>query len=640
MFSIRRVNICFPLIALLVGCGGSGATGSASAPSPEGTITTLASSQSGGFDALFISSGTLYFADYNSGAIFRTSTDGGNVICLHWGTYGSPGHVISAAGKVFLLTTASGGGLGSIPDNVEGITPLGGTTGVKLDTTTYLDRVFWSQGSTVLSASATLKSVDTTSALFQGGQGAAVRIVIDGGVLYVSEAPGGRISRIDLDTGSVRTLVSSLGAGNGGIPLVATRNYLYALGDNRYVYRIDKNLGTVTLVASHYMYFDGIRSDTDGVYWWEHDAVNLVLRRYDDRSSRTENLVTIPMNSDYLAGDAFKYLCDGKHAYWITSTASIEVHRLSTTVPGSTPEQVAFLDPMPLPRQDLAPAFIAADDSDLYWTSRRTNALIRLPKSGGTPTVVTRYLQNGSIASQDNTIFVGDLESVLRIPKQGQPTPTSEWSQPWDASSMPIEAVFDGYTIFWAAQNFSTLGHPQTDFDLYSKASGGGLVRFLATLSGDVVRLFPFADNLFLVRDNSVAGGIPTGSVISTLSKSGGPELPLVQIQGAVPNDLVVRSDKIYVAMGGSIYVFDRIRGTFDLLISGQNVNRLYIDKNHLYWTEYRPGGGSVRRISLAGGLAETLYDGLPCFRITGDNQRIYWTAGWKLMSTGKQEGA
>ncbi len=638
MFPLRRMHILFPLLApaLLAGCGGSGGTGSGGTPSPTRTIATLASSQSGGLDALFLSAGTLVFADYNEGGIFRVPAEGGDVTGLHWTGGGSAGHLIAAAGKVFFLATVTAGGLSSIPDNVEGITPLGGTYGRKVDMSASLGRMFWCEGPTVFSAPVTRKSADAVSVFFQGGPGTVVRIAVEGSAVFVSEAPGGRISRIDLDTGDVTTLVSSLGAGSGSIALVVTGNYLYALADNRNVHRIDKSSGTTTLIASHYMYFGGIRSDAGGVYWWEHDAVDLRLRRYADGSGEIDNLVTIPMNSDYLQADAFQFLCDGAHVYWITSISDIQVRRLSTTVPGSAPEQVAVLDPLPLEVRYLYPSFIAADDSDLYWMSRGANAFIRLPKSGGTPVIVTRSFMGGSFAFLDNAVLVGDMSGIFRISKQGQPVPASEWSLPYDSSSIPVEATFDGDTIFWAVQNFYTSGHPETDFDLYSIPSTGGPVQVLANIPGDVVRLCPFADNLFLVRNNSVAGESPTGSVISTVPKGGGPELPIFGIEGAVPADLAVLDDKIYVTMDDGIYVFDRGRGTLSLLAPGWGVNRMYLDGSHIYWTEFRAGAGAVRRIPLSGGPVQFLYDGLPCFRITGDAQRIYWTAGSKLLSTTK----
>ena len=204
----------------------------------------------------------------------------------------------------------------------------------------------------------------------------------------------------------------------------------------------------------------------------------------------------------------------------------------------------------------------------------------------------------------------------------GQVSLSVEWSLPAEDYAIPIELATDHTHLYWIVENWGGISP-----DLYSKPIAGGAAEKLATLSG-ADRVIPYQDKLFIIRGIYAETG-----AISVLPKAGGTEQDLISTKPGAPSDLFISSGILYFLLDG-VYSYNLETGLLRSLVKNRSgAKRLYVDGSFIYWTEASGASGGVYRAPLAGGLVTTLYSGLGCWSITGDNNRIYWEAGWKLFS-------
>lgn len=524
-----------------VGGGSIGSTGS---------IVTLAKVPGGGATAATLSNGRVYFTDYNNGRLHSVSVDGGEIV-THYLSTGSPGNIVHLANQIFVLNTETAGILQSLPDTSVGITTLSGSRNISSnpeDIATDGTYVYWSEfdyggawSSQVLrtplvptaSSPVNISSGASTDKLITFPLQGIARIALEVNQLFVSEGVTGNVYKVDLSTGGVSTLASALSTGTlNKLPLAVTGGYLYAVVNGATIVQINKSSGGQTTVASGVIIDSKIKSDGNGVYWWEQQQTNLVLRSLTSQTGQITNIVTIPATTIY------DFYAEGGNVWWFDSSSSGNVSVNKVAVSGGSAVTVATFDPTLGTNNGMVPRAIAADATNLYWLGQ-INAILTLPKTGGTPAVVTREVNStmSAITLTSSHIVWGETYGgryggVRKIPKAGQNTPGTVWQVPFP--SMPKHMTADATSLYWIEENFNP-----TSTSVSSMAVADGIVQNLGTLNGNGTRLFPYIDTLFIVKNTG------SGYVISAMPRIGGAEVNVVTSNAPI--------DDLYV-IGGILY--------------------------------------------------------------------------------------
>ncbi len=620
------------LMTLFMACSGNDSQ--TNSDSAQHNAIALASIKSGGANNLYLDSGRIYYSDYNRGIIYSVSASGGEITSHYLNGFVSPWRVVHGGNKIFILNAITDiGGILSLPDDAAGINPLYQEALMAPDIVTDDTYVYWSADNKILRTPLILTGNSSIETMFTGTINNKVSFVLDGETIFAIENATRDIYKLNLSSGVTSLLVSGIGASDpgwlAGITLAVTNQSLYVKDYRNDIYSVNKQSGSYTKVTSTFFSppVSGarIRSTGDALYWWVSDASSLYLKRLNEALDQIETVTTIPFTWNFL-----DFYPDGTNVYWFTydynSTGDQTIHAWRIPVAGGAIENVASFDGYLGTNGGMAPYFLTGDADSLYWTSQSINALLKMPKSGGTPTVITWEVgyAGPKIAVKGTDIYLGDGEGVKKVPIAGQAAPTAEWT-----SSTPIDITRDDVNLYWIVNSGVTATYPQGSFDVYSKPVAGGVAQRLFSLSNYGQRLYAYNDYLYFILSTADGGGI------TRMPKIGGQEEPLVETIGGEPADLFIINDKLYFTFDGIYQIDLQTWQEKILLASSPSTDQLYVDANHIYFTKDPLYGGGVYRIPLNGGSVEPL-SGSAGWKIVGDTDNIYWAAGSKIFKMAK----
>lgn len=644
MTNLRRLlPILFTL--LLQACGGGGGGGSAPAPATQGhPLTILAQVPSGGGFNVTIDNGRVYFSNYNTGEVKSVAVTGGE-IATHYSIFAGFGNVVHRGNQIFALNTSSAGSLLALPDTAVDMSRLSANQNAAsktLDVVNDGTYAYWSEYDLATSSVWRAPLIPTGSSPIDPVSGASTdkligfplnglaRVVLDGNRLFVSESGTGNIYKVDIATRKVTTLTTSIAAGSTvmPIPLTAAGGNLYALVNGATIVQINETNGGATAIATTVALASRVKSDGNAIYWWETPPPTgaAQLRQYSNQTGLTTSLVMFP---GYSVTPVYDYDVVGGQVWWLRPDSLGNVLVQHVPVSGGAPVTVSTFNPVISAGSSasMRPQLVAADSTNIYWTS--SAGTLTLPLTGGAPAYITHHdIFPSSITLTNSGIVLGGSfqTGITTIPKTAQPPAPSTVGQA-AFPSLPIYLTADTSSLYWTTENFNP-----TTSTLSSKMAPNGPANNLGSTTGNVTRVFPYMNSLYLIKQTA------TGYTVSSMPNIGGAEVALINSNGQI-SDIFVANNVLY-ATAGAVYAFDLSNRTLSTLVAGRpSANRLYVDNNHVYWTEASPVGsatGGVYRVPLAGGVSDVIYSGYPSWEITGDGTRIYWAAGWEILSTNK----
>jgi hypothetical protein len=582
---------------------------------------------------IFLSNGRIYYSDHYTGEIRSVSVNGGDVTVHYADTQLNP-QIVHASGKIFVLdyqdsfNSRASGGLLSMPENSEGLMRVRDLESNSLmwgylwDLESDDTSIYWSDASKIFRTSAA-NPKSSADVLFEGDPKSILRFVADSGILFASESLTGNIYRIDPQKGEVTRLVTYLGSGatdrlSGGMPLMATGQYLYAI-DNSGIIRINKVNGDHMLVAAPtYLMGDRICLDREAIYWWDTDGKVMELRRLDDQTDTPTTVTTIPFTWDLT-----KYYSDGANVYWfLHGHYNSQGHIQKVPVTGGAAQTISSFDET-LGSVQTEATFVTGDETHLYWLGIN-NGVLKVSKNGGSPSVVSRQLAGGiRLASYGKYLFYGSSYEIDRIPKTGQVDLAVEWT-PSSSDSKPSCLTADGNSLYW-------IDNDNSEFHVYSKNLSTGAVNMIGSFPGYALQIFPYKDVLFVSKKENGNGAI------TVIPKDGGTEeylitKPITYYDSSVPAGIFAVNNILYFSFSGIYSLNFNTKKTPKLLSDQSSVDQLYVDSAYIYWTQT----GGVYRMRLSGGKSQTFYTGMGISGIAGDFEHIYWGTYSNLLSRWK----
>jgi len=250
---------------------------------------------------------------------------------------------------------------------------------------------------------------------------------------------------------------------------------------------------------------------------------------------------------------------------------------------------------------ELYHGLLAADATNVYWASKTTSWVKRVPRDGGAPalifqgdsdtrpTAMTASLGNVYLAVMDRTFTRG---SVLRVKADGS---ASELVV--SGPSAPIlELVVDANNVYWF-DNEGTV----------AKAS-------LSDGLPEVIAVEQYANELAIGANDFywATYGLMEGqkATLKKVALDGGEESLIVELSDRYIEHLAVDADYLYwVAEDGAISRMPRAGG--EVTVLARPANRPYelaFDSSHAYWTEpSQTLYGTVNKVPLAGGPVTSL---------------------------------
>ena len=537
---------------------------------------------------IYLSSGRIYYSDYNTGEIRSVSVNGGDVM-VHYADNQLNPQVVHASGKIFILdyrdsfNSRTSGGLLSMPENSEGlmrVRDLGSWStmwGYLWDLESDDTYIYWSHDSKIFRTSAANPKSSANDVLFEGDPKSILRFVVDSGILFASESLTGNIYRIDPQKGEVTRLVTYLGSGatdrlSGGMPLMVTGQYLYAI-DNSGIIRINKLNGDHMLVAAPtYLMGDRFCSDREAIYWWDADGKVMELRRLDDQTDTPTTVTTIPFTWDLT-----KYYSDGANVYWfLHGHYNSQGHIQKVPVTGGTAQTISSFDET-LGSVQTEATFVTGDETDLYWLGI-SNGVLKVSKNGGSPSVGSKQLPAGiRLASYGKYLFCGSTYEINRIPKTGQVDLTVEWTPP-SSDSRPSCLAADENSLYW-------IDNDDSEFDVYSKNLLTGYVTMIGSFPGYALQIFPYQDVLFVSKK------IDGDGAITVIPKDGGTEeyfitKPITYYDSSAPAGVFAVNNILYFSFNGIYSLNLNSKNPPKLLSDQSSADKLYVDSAYIYWTQ------------------------------------------------------
>lgn len=627
LLSAFLVLICFS------GCGGGSGGGGTGVPAPAVKVVAEIPP---GTDRFTVDHGTAFFSSYDDGLILTASADKTGFDSIYNNPFSSVGRMVSGNGKVFILNTRTGGGIVSIAQNARAVTKLAGnfpTSSWPADLFCDGSYVYWSSGPKVLRTRLVASSNNTVETVYSVNSGNHVRMVADGGSLYISEAEERRLLRIDRTTLNKEVLLTFSGSAYDGsvgleIPLTVDTNYIYAVLDNRTVRRIKKSTLEETVIPASYLSYYGIGtvSDSTGTYWWDQAPGNqMALKKCDASSGVITTLVTIPFTWNLDAS-----FSDGINFYWFEHDLSPDfAYRIkSIPVGGGEVQLVANYSSDININGALLPSKVTFDTDTIYWSSQTTNLIAKMKKTGGSPEILSRFDSYHALTVNGGFVLAANNASLVKIPSAGIAPAVTEWSQSDTSVAIPEEMVKDETNLYWMVSNMGLGTDLRGQYDIFTKPIDGSPVTKLTTIGGELKKLLPYDAYLFIVQNKNGSG------TVSFLPKTGGTERLLLTTQGVSLDDVQVSDDYLFFLAAGTIQRLDPRTGQFTTMVASGGPGSIYSDSRYLYWTD----NTGLYRISLTGGSPQTIYSG-PSSGLTGDDATIYWTAGRQILSIQKEVG-
>lgn len=562
---------------------------------------------------LCVSQGRVYFDDYNMDKVLSIPTGGGEIITHHAGNLTGP--IAHGGGRIY----AAGGY--SLPDTAVGASTLSRLRTAHswpLDIATDGSYVYWVEYDSTPRSSIIVRvplTISSTTPLDRDGYSTDLvidfdlqgrcRFVMEGSNLYVSEGQTGILYRVDLSTGNAIVIANGLGGDTlNEVPLVACHGSVYAMVGQTDIIRVNTVTGEKSLVSSGLMYQPRLECDGEAVYWWESGAEVTNLKRVN---GLTGEVTTV---CDKQGGSLLAFHADGTQVWWISSSFDTEVW----CVPGEggSPKLVATIEDSALSPPDSGA--LTSDTTNLYWLGKY-GGLTTVPKAGG----VAHHVPGagGSLASvlavaNDCIVWGEGRGSIRKVPKGGQTVPVFEV----DEGNAYLEDIcVDSDNVYFLYYRWESNESVVDKLPLH-----GGPSESIATIVGHACSLAVGMDYIYVGGDGAVC----------QIPKAGGDETVIANFPGV--GDIDVDGDELIVLSENGISMLNLSTLSLKALLEASNwhPSYLYVDPNHIYWTE----GGTVCRIPRDGGIEERRWHTSGYAKqIDGDSDRIYWGGGGRVLS-------
>jgi hypothetical protein len=448
----------------------------------------------------------------------------------------------------------------------------------------------------------------------------------------------------------------------------ASETPIKKIAENANVTSLARKIG-VTVNEQYMFWIDDNRGWGSGC----SNGLRILYKTSLDGTSTTEL-----MRGSNCRGSTSDIVIDGDYVYWVNSSLNASPYAIIKT-------PIAGGDSIVLTETSEPIAAIAGDAENVYWEELRfqnpvdsRNAILKLPKIGGTPTVVVEgftYLQGNLVVANDEIIFADDYSAstvsykyrIMKVSVSGGNVTTLA-----DINSFPIEDYIrkiatDGIDIYWAdklsvnkvpvnggttakladadAETFAIIDlavNNDTVFwtELPVLTSQGGPLKYVSKVGGTVKTLFqdkvtPFMlgiNSAFIIWIEGFGGALDLVSPwglerITKMSLSGGS--PTTIVSGVSIDTPPIAADDNYVYIGDRLAVkkVSILGGQVEILAkSGDIVENIATDGFNIYWIDRL---AIVSKVSVNGGdstkLANMVDSPVGPSRIFVINGYVYW---------------
>lgn len=210
---------------------------------------------------------------------------------------------------------------------------------------------------------------------------------------------------------------------------------------------------------------------------------------------------------------------------------------------------------------------IAVDAESVFWLQPDSDAVMRVPKSGGTPVAVASGQENlMAIAVDEGHVFWATREALWRADKRGG-RPQSVAS----SISLPTSIAVDQASVYWYSDISGKLAR--------APKKGGGV---RPVLSEELTLHAFFLDEGFLYW----AFGSEKKAQIRRMPKAGGAPADVVSGQD-VPADFATDEGFVYWTTGDAIFRAPKEGGPAVAVVSGTDrAHDIAVDGQFVYWTD------------------------------------------------------
>ncbi len=629
MLRMSRITglACSIFFLLLGGCGGGGSGSGGNEPTEsQQEYSVMVESSSGGITNLLVSDNYIYYNEYNSGEIQRIDSSDGKIDNVYVNSSLSIRHLYDYDGSLYFMTTMTNGGVYSVPDNAEGLTTLvEGTGRAILDVFNDGTNAYWVTEGQLLRTPLVLTSdrgeldEDSVEVLFEATAENRLRVVFDGDFIYASESLTGDVYRISTEDGSIEFLTNLPGPDSldyfTEIPLFATKNYLYALVNEKEIYCIAKDGSSSRIVFSGHIDSGRLSSDGDGLFYWYAGKVKKIL----DATATSIDITDVQSINSHLL---YLLPVDDSSVYWTVSDFLNSVVKIYSA-PKNGGDVVLISE---LEGNFETSGVAAADTTSFYWVASN-NTIVRVGKNGEEPTIILRNPGAGAkLSLYDGHVLIGDTQGVKTIPKTGQATLTEEFMFPSERSLFPKFMTGEGDTLYLLGKSGST-----GTFDVYSFGLNSKESKLLASLEGSGISIIPYRDRLFVLGG---IAGTTGGGTITVVPKNGIDFEPETITWPDEITSLYEHDDILYFLSDGNTYYVElttqEIYPSEDL---ADEASGLLVDDDYIYWMS----GDSVFKMPQGGGIVKNLFSGNSCYDFEADENYLYVAAGFKLIKIPKK---
>jgi hypothetical protein len=250
---------------------------------------------------------------------------------------------------------------------------------------------------------------------------------------------------------------------------------------------------------------------------------------------------------------------------------------------------------------------LAIDDTNVYWTDRLAERVSKVPKDGGSPTVLHDSLRFGVITIDDTTVYWG--------------------GNPGDESLIGVVPIAGGSAENYAGPSTYVLGVNDTylyfgdDPELWRMPKGGpfNTDEMAATGAGNMRGLFVDGTDIYFTSGTLIRHFDENTDALTLLYTS---------TNSSTFNQLTGDATNLYWTTGtnGELNQGPRAGGTYMTLAMGTNLANVAVNSTHVFATDQ--DGDAIIRVPIGGGTVETLIDTVDSpFDVQADETAIYFTS-------------
>lgn len=270
-----------------------------------------------------------------------------------------------------------------------------------------------------------------------GALGGPSKMAVDATSVYWLDVHDGNVLKMPKNGGNVVTLASGV---QSPLDIAVDATSVYFSDDGTLTIRkMPLDGGAPTVLASGQRSAIAIAVDASSLYWSAAGQNGSILK------VALSGGTPVTLATDQL--DAFALAIDGTSVYWATADAT-NGSIVKVGIDGGTPTTLAT--------GQESPNFIAVDAKNVYWTTEGSDALMKLPLSGGTPAPVVPQNQLQFIrglVSDGTNLYLSDNNTVKKVPVGGG-LPTLLTIQ---GLNQVTDIALDDTNVYWTDTTLNTV---------------------------------------------------------------------------------------------------------------------------------------------------------------------------------------